>query len=101
MRRMLGKIGELFGIGVVIVKLAALAAFVPFGVAPARRAQTVTEEAFDVGADVLGDRGPRRPAAAGDLRDGPAATGHTRILEHGYKALTLQVCRGLDAAQLR
>src|SRR5262245_35558939 len=76
-----GQIGQFARVRVVIVELAALFTSVPFGVAPARRAERVTEETLGF---VL-------EAAAQDLADRPAASRGRRVFEHRDQALPLQV----------
>ena len=69
-----GEVGEFVRVGVVVVEFAALAALVPLGVAPARRAQAVAEESS---LRRLQRRSPvaSLAAAARDLRERPATAG--------------------------
>src|SRR5436190_24157441 len=43
-----GEVGQLLRVRVVVIKFATLVAFVPFGIAPARRAKAVAKEAFTI-----------------------------------------------------
>ena len=99
MLRFLCEIGEFAWIAVMIVEFAAGLAFIPLGVAPARCAQAVAEEARAF--VTLGWRGALEVevATAHDLRQRPAATDSAWVFEHGHEALALQIRGCFDSGE--
>jgi hypothetical protein len=70
----ISQVRQFFRVGVVIVKLAALPAFIPLGVSPARGAQAVTEET------IAAMSGFERPVLSGD----PVRSNNTKTSGCGY-----------------